>query len=35
MKVYQIDYDLRKQRNYEALHERIKTYGGTVANSRW
>lgn len=27
MKVYQIDYDLRKQRNYEALHERIKTYG--------
>lgn len=27
MKVYQIDYDLRKQRNYDALHERIKTYG--------
>lgn len=27
MKVYQIDYDLRKHRNYEALHERIKSYG--------
>lgn len=26
MKVYQISYDLRKQRNYEALYERIKTY---------
>lgn len=27
MKVYQIDYDLRKERNYEALYERIKSYG--------
>jgi len=27
MKVYQIDYDLRKQKNYEALHERIRSYG--------
>lgn len=27
MKVYQIDYDLRKQRDYESLHERIKKYG--------
>ena len=27
MKVYQINYDLRKQRNYEALYERIKSYG--------
>lgn len=26
MKVYQIDYDLRNSRNYEALYERIKTY---------
>lgn len=26
MAVYQIDYDLRKQRNYEALHERLKSY---------
>lgn len=26
MKVYQIDYDLRNQRNYPALIERIKTY---------
>jgi hypothetical protein len=26
MKVYQIDYDLRNQRNYEALYERIKKY---------
>ena len=26
MKVYQISYDLRKQRNYDALYERIKTY---------
>ena len=27
MKVYQISYDLRKQRNYEALYERIRSYG--------
>lgn len=27
MKVYQINYDLRKQRNYDALYEQIKTYG--------
>ena len=27
MKLYQIDYDLRKQRNYDALYERIKSYG--------
>ena len=27
MKVYQIDYDLRKQKNYEAIHERIRSYG--------
>ena len=26
MKVYQISYDLRKQRDYAALYERIKTY---------
>lgn len=26
MTVYQIDYDLRKQRNYAALYERIKSY---------
>jgi hypothetical protein len=28
MKVYQISYDLRKQRNYEALYELIRSYGG-------
>ena len=27
MKVYQVSYDLRKQRNYDALYERIKSYG--------
>lgn len=27
MSVYQIDYDLRKQRNYDALYDRIKSYG--------
>jgi hypothetical protein len=27
MKVYQIDYDLRKQRNYAALYEQIRSYG--------
>ena len=27
MKVYQISYDLRNQRNYAALYERIKNYG--------
>lgn len=26
MKVYQIDYDLRNNRNYEALYERIRKY---------
>ena len=26
MSVYQINYDLRNQRNYEALYERIKSY---------
>jgi hypothetical protein len=31
MKVYQIDYDLRKQKNYEALHERIRSYGKHIA----
>ena len=27
MKVYQINYDLRKQRSYGQLYEKIKTYG--------
>jgi len=27
MKVYQISYDLRNQRNYPALYEKIKSYG--------
>lgn len=27
MSVYQIDYDLRNQRNYQPLYERIKSYG--------
>lgn len=27
MAVYQISYDLRKQRNYDALYERLKSYG--------
>ena len=27
MKVYQISYDLRKQRNYEGLYQRLKAYG--------
>ena len=26
MKVYQINYDLRKQRNYEELYNKIKSY---------
>lgn len=26
MKVYQINYDLRKQRNYDALYQKIKSY---------
>lgn len=26
MKVYQISYDLRKQRNYNVLYERIRSY---------
>lgn len=37
MKVYQISYDLRKQRNYDALYERIKSYGTWchVLESSW
>jgi hypothetical protein len=27
MKLYQINYDLRKQRDYAALYERIRKYG--------
>lgn len=27
MKLYQIAYDLRKQRNYQSLYDRIKAYG--------
>jgi len=27
MKLYQISYDLRKQRDYPSLYERIKAYG--------
>lgn len=27
MKLYQITYDLRKQRNYQVLYDRIKAYG--------
>ncbi|MDT8427242.1 MAG: hypothetical protein RQ757_00580 [Pseudomonadales bacterium] len=27
MKVYQVSYDLRKQRNYESLYERLQSYG--------
>lgn len=27
MSVYQINYDLRKQKNYSSLIERIKSYG--------
>lgn len=27
MKVYQINYDLRKERNYDALYQKIKSYG--------
>ena len=27
MKLYQIDYDLRKQRDYAALFDRIRSYG--------
>lgn len=27
MKVYQISYDLRKQRNYDGLYQRLKAYG--------
>lgn len=27
MKLYQITYDLRKQRDYQSLHARIKAYG--------
>lgn len=26
MAVYQIDYDLRKQRNYQPLYDRLKSY---------
>ena len=37
MKVYQISYDLRKQRDYDALYERIKSYGTWchVLESSW
>lgn len=36
MKVYQISYDLRKQRNYDVLYERIKTYSWChVLESCW
>lgn len=27
MKLYQITYDLRKQRDYQSLYDRIKAYG--------
>jgi hypothetical protein len=27
MKLYQINYDLRKQRDYQSLYQRIKGYG--------
>lgn len=27
MKLYQITYDLRKQRDYQSLYERLKAYG--------
>jgi len=27
MKLYQINYDLRKKRDYQSLYERIKAYG--------
>lgn len=27
MKVYQINYDLRKQRDYQPLYDQIKSYG--------
>lgn len=37
MKLYQIDYDLRKQRDYAALYERIRQYGTycRVLESSW
>ena len=37
MRVYQISYDLRKQRNYNALYERIKKLGhwGHILESSW
>lgn len=37
MKLYQIDYDLRKQRDYAALYERIRKYGTYchVLESTW
>ncbi|RAJ97087.1 DUF3884 family protein [Aliidiomarina maris] len=37
MKVYQINYDLRNQRNYERLHEKIQSLGkwAHVLNSCW
>ncbi|WP_177421020.1 hypothetical protein [endosymbiont of Lamellibrachia barhami] len=36
MRVYQISYDLRKQRNYDALYERIKAYPWChVLESNW
>lgn len=33
MKLYQIAYDLRKQRNYQALYDRIKAYGALLQKS--
>ena len=37
MSVYQVSYDLRKQRNYDALYERIKRYEswGHALESTW
>lgn len=37
MKVYQINYDLRKQRNYDELYKKIKTYSNWChpLNSCW
>lgn len=37
MKVYQINYDLRNQRDYERLHEKIQSLGNWahVLNSCW
>jgi len=37
MKCYIITYDLRKHRNYDALHNAIKAYGtwGKITESTW